>query len=272
VLEAAASRGHLRPNQADGLSQLTPAPMRVLPITHATRGVGYTMCVANTAAGIARTGSKVVVLDAGRAFVAAALGLRAKFELLHLLTGEKTFSETVLSAADFSVLPAAKGLDEFIQSGSSVDDLYGAFTQLSSPVDLLLLAVGAHSLSALVPPSSEVLIVSSDESESVKATYGLLKRLAQDSGFHRFRILLNNVESERNAHDVYARLADTAHKFLNAELSLADIVPRDVSVKRACASSSHLFKAEVGPAQAAFSRVALDIPNWQLAEFARTFH
>lgn len=270
MLEASTASHPQRTNQAEGLRQLTPTPMRVLPVIHAARGIGYTTCVANTAAALAATGAQVVVIDAGRAYVAAALGLRAKFELLHLLTGEKTFAETVLSIPEFLVLPAAKGLDEFLHSGSSVDDLFGAFTQLSSPVDVLVVAATPSSIAALVPSQAEVLVVLSDESESVKATYGALKRMAQDSGFHRFRILLNNVGSERKAHDVYARLADTAHKFLNAELSLAEIVPRDAAVKRAGASSSHLFKGKSGPAQSAFSRMALDISNWQLAEFARS--
>jgi len=259
-------------NQAAGLRALTRKALRVLPVTFAARGVGHTTCVVNLAAALSASGLRVVVIDAGRAMIAPSLGLKAKSDLLHLLTGERTFAETLLPADTFSVLPAAKGLDEFIRSGSSADDFFSAFTTLSSPFDLVVLAAPPSPVSQLLCPSSDVLFVLNDDAESIKSTYTCLKKLSEESGFQKFRILFNDVQDVSRANDGYARLADAALRFFDGHLSLAGIIPRDVTVRRAGAALRHMFQQGSvfgnSAAKPAFSRVAVDITSWQLHEFS----
>jgi MinD-like ATPase involved in chromosome partitioning or flagellar assembly len=169
--------------------------------------------------------------------IAPSLGLKARYDLLHLLTGERTFAETIQLADTFSVLPAAKGLDEFIQSGSSADDLFGAFATLPTPFDLVVLAAPPDTVSQLLGPSSDVLFVLNDEWDSIKATYAFLKKLSELNGFQKFQILFNDVQDPKRANDGYARLADAAKQFFNAHLSLAGVVPRDA---RCLVTSSNL--------------------------------
>jgi len=262
------SRPDLASGQAAGLLTIGRKLIRVLPVTFAARGAGHTSCVVNLAAALSSIGLRVVVIDAGRTMVAPALGLKAKYELLHLLSGERTFPETVLKAPEFLVLPATKGLDEFIQSGSPADDLFGAFGRLSTPVDLVLVATSPTAIAKLLGRSSDVLFVQNDDPESIKATYTSLKKLSEDHGCHRFRILINNVEQDAKAHDGYARLADTAARYFHAHLALAGVVPKDPMIKRATAALGHVFRGEANPAKSAFLRIAVDIANWQLAEFS----
>jgi MinD-like ATPase involved in chromosome partitioning or flagellar assembly len=269
VFESSATS--LMNDQAAGLRALTRRSLRVLPVTFAARGVGHTTCVVNLAAALSASGVRVVVVDAGRAMIAPSLGLKAKYDLLHLLTGERTFAETILPADAFSVLPAAKGLDEFVQSGSSADDLFGAFTTLTSPFDLVVLAAPPAAVSQLLGPSSDVLFVLNDEADSIKSTYACLKKLSEESGFQQFRIMFNDVQNVARANDGYARLADAASRFFNAHLSLASIVPRDAALRRAGTALSHVFRpgsfSRSSIAKTAFSRVAVDIASWQLHEF-----
>jgi len=255
--------------QAAGLRIFGRKTIRVLPVTFGARGTGHTTCVINLAAALASLGIRVVVIDAGRTMIAPALGLRAKYELLHLLNGERTFPETILRAPEFLVLPATKGLDDFIQSGSPADDLFAAFGRLSTPVDLVMLAAPPTAIAQLLGPASDVLFVQNDNPESITATYSSMKKMSEDSGCHRFRTLINNVEQECQAHDGYARLADTAARYFQAHLALAGVVTKDPMVKRAVAAQGHLFRGEASPARAAFLRVAVDIANWQLAEFSK---
>ena len=258
-------------DQAAGLRALARRALRVLPVTFAARGVGHTTCVVNLAAALSSSGQRVVVIDAGRAMIAPSLGLKAKYDLLHLLTGERTFAETILAADTFSVLPAAKGLDEFVQSGSSADDLFGAFTTLTSPFDLVVLAAPPSTVSQLLGPSSDVLFVLNDDADSIKSTYACMKKLSEESGFQQFRILLNDVQDIARANDGYARLADAGSRFFNAHLSLAGVVPRDAALRRAGAAFGHVFRqgsmSHSSSARAAFSRAAVDVSSWQLHEF-----
>jgi flagellar biosynthesis protein FlhG len=259
-------------DQAAGLRALTRKAIRVLPVTFAARGVGHTTCVVNLAAALSATGLRVVVIDAGRAMIAPSLGLKARYDLLHLLTGERTFAETIQLADTFSVLPAAKGLDEFIQSGSSADDLFGAFATLPTPFDLVVLAAPPDTVSQLLGPSSDVLFVLNDELDSIKATYAFLKKLSELNGFQKFQILFNDVQDPKRANDGYARLADAAKQFFNAHLSLAGVVPRDAALRRAGSLLGHVFESGStsgnSTAKVAFSRAVVDIASWQLHEFS----
>lgn len=259
-------------DQAAGLRALTRQALRVLPVTFAARGAGHTTCVVNLAAALSSVGLRVVVVDAGRAMIAPSLGLKAKYDLLHLLTGERTFAETILTSDTLSILRATRGLDGFVQSASAADDLFGAFATLSTPFDLVVLAAPPTAIAQLLRPLSDVLFVLNDEVDSIKATYACLKKLSEDSGFQQFRILFNDVQNITRANDGYARLADAASRFFNAHLSLAGIVPRDAALRRASAAFSHVFRSEKSGghsvSKTVFSRVAVDIASWQLLEFS----
>lgn len=257
-------------NQAHGLRGFAQVNvLRVLPLVTGMRSVGHTSITVNLAAALGAAGQRVIVLDAGRALIAAALNLRARYELMHLLTGEKSIQETLLRADMFDVLPAIKGVENFLASGVAVEDLYGGLTALSKPYQTALLAAAGPQAAALTPVDSEIVFVTNDSPESVKSTYTELKRLATEYGRHRFRIIYNDITDEHAAHDSYARLADTAQRFFQAELSLGGIVPHDLSVSRASIARAHVFAGGTSPARQAYARMAADVETWKLAEFSR---
>lgn len=258
-----------RADQAAGLRQLMPkAALRVLPLVTGMRGVGHTTTTVNLAAALAKSGQRIVVLDAGRALIASALNLKARYELLHLLTGERKIADTLLAADLFDVLPATKGIEEFIASGGAVDDLFSAFTTLDQPYGVAIMAIPGAAAAALTPLDAEIVFVTNDTNESIKSTYAELKKLSAEYGRQRFRIIFNDTEDRHRAQDAYARLADTAQKFLHAELALGGIVPRDPAIRRSTSAYTHVFAIEPSPAQQIYTSIAADMAGWHLAEFA----
>jgi flagellar biosynthesis protein FlhG len=258
-------------DQAHGLRELSHAnasTLRVLPLVTGMRSVGHTSTAVNLAAALGSAGQRVLVLDAGRALIAAALDLRARYELMHLLTGEKSIQETLLRADLFDVLPAIKGVEDFLASGVAVDDLFGGFTALAKPYRTAILAAAGPQAAALTPVDTEIVFVTNDSPESVKSTYAELKRLATEHGRQRFRIIFNDIADEHAAHDSYARLADTAQRFFRAELSLGGIVPHDLAINRASVARAHVFAGDTSPARQAYARMAADVETWKLAEFS----
>lgn len=104
-----------RPDQAAGLRRLFPrATLRLLPVlvsgAHSPRRSAW---LARLAAAFARRGSRTLVIDAARAQIAGALGLRARFDWLHALRGECAPRQACLDAGDgLRVLPAARAVDQ----------------------------------------------------------------------------------------------------------------------------------------------------------------
>ena len=83
-------------NQAQGLQQvLNPSPTRVIGVSSGKGGVGKTNVSINLAVGLAAQGRSVVLFDAdlGLANVDVALGLKPRYDIRHVISGERSLEE-----------------------------------------------------------------------------------------------------------------------------------------------------------------------------------
>ncbi len=86
---------------------------RVLPVwVSPARDAQLALWLAKLAQAFAQAGERTLVIDAARVHVSAALGLRARHDLAHVLTGECTVTDVLLDAAPgLHVVPAARAFD-----------------------------------------------------------------------------------------------------------------------------------------------------------------
>ncbi|HEX2671493.1 MAG TPA: P-loop NTPase, partial [Polyangiaceae bacterium] len=75
-------------------------PVRVIAITGGKGGVGKTSVSVNLATGLANAGRRVVLLDGdlGLANVDVLLGLSPRYTLAHVLNGERTLDEIMVTS------------------------------------------------------------------------------------------------------------------------------------------------------------------------------
>lgn len=87
--------------------------VRVLPVwVSAAREAQLAVWMARLAQCFAQHGERTLVIDAARLHVAAALGLRARHDLQHVLKAECSLAQALLdAAAGLMVLPAARAFD-----------------------------------------------------------------------------------------------------------------------------------------------------------------
>ena len=84
-------------DQAAGLRRLlAPRRLRVLPLASTLARDAQAALAMRIAVALEGGGRRVVVLDASRGGVSAHLGLEPRFELLHLLEGERKFDDVAL--------------------------------------------------------------------------------------------------------------------------------------------------------------------------------
>ena len=82
---------------------------RVIAITSGKGGVGKTNIVANLGLALTQLGKKVLVLDAdwGLGNLDVLLGLAPKYNLSHVITGQKSVSEILVDGpGEMKILPA----------------------------------------------------------------------------------------------------------------------------------------------------------------------
>lgn len=155
------------PDQAATLRRLFAArPVRVLPLlcSHA-REPAMAAWLAKLALGMARQGDRTLVVDAARIQVAAALGLRARYDLQHALDGDCSPRDAVLDAAPgLFLLPAARAFDALSRPSALAADRYALRAALLRHAqvlgcDLVFLLIGPLQAAVLTAEGECVLPV-----------------------------------------------------------------------------------------------------------------
>ncbi len=213
---------------------------RVISITSGKGGVGKTSVVVNLATSLSRIGKRVLVVDAdlGLANVDIFLGMVPKFNLMHVIFGEKDLVEVMVKApGGFYILPASSGVEELTSlSSDQRDRLFSEFSQLDGNFDFILIDTAAGISKNVVHfnlAASETIVVMEPEPASFTDAYAVIKVLSVKYGVKDFRILVNNVFSEDEASDIFGKMKIVTEKFLDVRLSFLGFVLHDEKVQKA---------------------------------------
>jgi flagellar biosynthesis protein FlhG len=261
-----------------------PAPRtKIIAVTSGKGGVGKTNVVANLAVSLSEIGKKVVVLDAdfGLANIDVLLGLTPRFHLGHVLFGNKTLTEVMVQGPEgIRIIPASSGLQRLSElTQAQRDQLVESFADLDADTDYFLVDTAAgistnviHFLMA----AHEVIVVSAPEPTAIVDAYATIKIILAEDPAKPVQVLINSVQRESEAREVFTQINTVVKRFLNCEVSYLGHVDRDPHVRQAVRSQvlvTHLFPD--APASRCFRSLArtiarqsnaaplLDSPVWE---------
>lgn len=228
-------------NQALGLARLsTPSEINVIGVTSGKGGVGKTNVAVNLAVCMAAGGRDVVLFDAdlGLANIDIALGLKPKYDIRHVISGERTLEEIILTGPEgVRIVPASSGISSLTNlTGHQQAGLIRAFSELTFPVDTLIVDTGAGidlNVQAFCSACQTVIVVICDEPTSITDAYALIKVLSKECGVKAFQLLANMVDSEQQGRQLYDKLGRVADRFLDVHLGYLGAIPRDDDLRRA---------------------------------------
>lgn len=264
-------------DQAAGLRRMTkPKPVRVIAITGGKGGIGKTNISANLACAMGQLGRKVLLLDAdlGLANVDVLLGLSPKYNLAHVISGQRTLEEILVDGpCGIRIIPAASGLKEMASlSVAEHAGLIKAFSDLSHDIDVLLIDTAAgisDSVTSFTRAAQEVVIVVCDEPASITDAYAMMKVLNRDHGVFRYRILANMVLSAQEGREVYGKLVKVADRFLDVSLDYMGAIPYDEYLRKAVQKQRSVVDAfPRAKAAVAFKNLALKADSWPVPTVA----
>ncbi|HDY83288.1 MAG TPA: MinD/ParA family protein, partial [Halieaceae bacterium] len=212
----------------------------VIAVTSGKGGVGKTNIAVNLAVSMAKQGREVVLFDAdlGLANVDIALGLKPKYDIRHVISGERSLEEILLDGpGGVRIVPASSGISGMTNlSTPERAGLVRAFSELTLPLDTLIVDTGAGIDSSVLTFSSAcqtIVVVICDEPTSITDAYALIKVLNNKCGVKRFQLLANMVDNESQGRQLYSKLNKVAERFLDVHLGYLGAIPRDGYLRKA---------------------------------------
>lgn len=116
-------------------------------------------------------------------------------------------------------------------------NLLNEFDRLDEAFDIFLIDTGAGISSNIMyfnMASEERIVVVTSEPTSITDAYALMKVLFKKYGTNTFKLLVNMVESTRDAKSVFLNLSNAVEHFLSdISLEYLGFVPKDENVARA---------------------------------------
>ena len=212
----------------------------VISITSGKGGVGKTNIAVNLAYLLAESKKKTLILDAdcGLANIDLILGLTPKYNLYHVLKGEKTLKEAIVNGpGGIKILPSSSGIQEM--SSLSMEQkfiLQDELNALQARPDFMLIDTSAginDNVLYFNMVASETIVVVTPEPTSLTDAYALIKVLYQRHAKKRFSLLVNMVKTPNEAKEVFLRMAQATNHFLNLAIEQLGYVTCDENLPRA---------------------------------------
>jgi len=240
-------RRPVAPHRIEGPRSESRKVTKVVAVTSGKGGVGKTNIVANIGFELSRAGQRVMILDAdlGLGNLDILLGLTPKYNLSHVIMGDKRIDEVVLEGpGGLRILPAASGIQELTQL--SRDQKIGFLTELERlliAVDFLLIDSGAGISPNVLDFSvtaQQILVVVTPEPTSITDAYALMKVLSMKYAEKACRLIVNQVSSEQEGREIYRQLNLVAEKFLAIKLDYFGCVLKDETIT-ACVKQQRII-------------------------------
>ena len=232
-------------------------------------GVGKTTLSSNLAVALSMMGKQVMLLDAdlGLANAQIALGCQTQYNLSHVIAGEKSLKEVIVTSRQgVKLVPGASGVHQMAAISAPVTaGIVQAFSELDDEIDYLIVdtAAGiAPSVLAFMEACQRRFIVVKDEPSSIADAYGIIKVMTRDLELDEIYLIPNMVESQAAGAQLYRRVNEVCDRFLGKTLQYLTSIETDELVLSALKKYQSVMEFAPGSAGARdFRRLADAITN-----------
>ncbi|MBN2079385.1 MAG: MinD/ParA family protein [Spirochaetes bacterium] len=211
---------------------------KTIAIASGKGGVGKTSIAVSLSIAIAQCGSTVTLLDAdlGLANINVILGIIPKYNLYHVIKGQKKLKDIVIDVPEgIKIIAGASGFHQLANlEAKQRNDFIGAVAELDSD-DYMIIDTGAgvsQNVLSFVIAADEVIVVTTPEPTAITDAYGIIKSIAAQAPDKAIKILVNRVASVAEGNRVAQRVINIAGQFLNIKVDNLGFIFDDLYVPK----------------------------------------
>ncbi len=219
---------------------MRPKYTEAIGIASGKGGAGKTTLAVNLALALQEKGFRVMLFDAdlGLANAPILLGTRCPFNISHVLSGEKTLADIVVTAPqNLRLISGASGNQTLAGlTAVQVTQLVQSFSDLQEELDYLIvdMAAGiAPSMMTLMAACHRRLIVMRNDPSSIADAYGTIKVLMEDEMMDEIYLVPNAVNNQLAGEELFQRINRVCAQFLSRTIHYAGSIEMDARVQDA---------------------------------------
>lgn len=210
-----------------------------IAITSGKGGVGKSSIASNMAYLLGNRNKSTFILDADLSLgnIDIMFGMIAKFNIKDVMDGTRRMDEIILEGpCGIRIIPATSGISEFSDLGR--DERAVLLNSLATlpEHDFLIVDTSAGISSNVVyfnALSEQVFVVVTPDPASITDSYAMIKVLSTKTGRKDFNIIVNMVNEENEALELYKKVVGVTDRFLDVYLNYVGFVPLDQNVNAA---------------------------------------
>lgn len=216
---------------------------RIIAVSSGKGGVGKTNFVTNIALIFKGMQKRVLLMDAdvGLSNIDILFGIAPKYNIKHLLSGEKSIKDIITkSPQGVDIIPASSGIRELTQlTVNQKIKIINELESLDEDYDIFLIDTGAgisDNVTFFCSAAHDNIIILNSEPTSIADAYALIKVLYKEFGERNFRIVTNFVRNVKESRDTFRKISLVSERFLGLSLDYLGYLPYDERVKDAIIS------------------------------------
>ena len=212
---------------------------RVITVTSGKGGVGKTNLALNLSLALSRLNKQVALFDADTrcANIDLLIGRQARHSVLDVILGNKDFSSITEEIDTRIELVSAGHVEDHQKWEDKVKELFfhDIYRKRFSH-DYIIIDTSAGLTQTMMDfalQGDEVLVLTTPEPPAINDAYALMKLLSGRKHKTLFRIIINLVQNEKEAKEVFDRFRLVTEKFLKIAPIYGGYIREDNKVRRA---------------------------------------
>jgi len=213
---------------------------KVVTVTSGKGGVGKSNFSLNFGMALQNRGYSVLLFDADISFanIDVLMGTPAKYNLIHLLKGEKSIWEIIqIGPSGLQFIAGGSGFQDLVRLREQELEYFAEqIGKLHGHVDFILFDTGAglsKETTRFIAAAEETIVVTTPEPTSITDAYALIK-MVNSMGYQvPFRLVVNRVVDDREGAQTADNIRQVASKYIGIDIPVLGYIPDDASVSKA---------------------------------------